>query len=129
MRSIDVSFSSPLLLLLIIPAVLVLFAAYRWMRRGEGERRVEQAALALRTAQVVLLVLLCAGLNVVTNSSDTAMTLLVDASQSMEAAAQDAQAFAEAVRLQAGEGNTVRVLRFAELDSIDRAFLIHKALS
>lgn len=123
MRSIDVFFSSPLLLLLIIPAVLVLFAAYRWMRRGEGERRVEQAALALRTAQVVLLVLLCAGLNVVTNSSDTAMTLLVDDSQSMEAAAQDAQAFAEAVRSQAGEGNTVRVLQFADKPSEEGAQL------
>lgn len=114
MRSIDISFGSPLLLLLIIPAALLIFAAYRWMRRGEGDRRVEQTALVFRLAQAALLVLLIAGLSVVTNSSDTAMTLLLDGSASMETAAQQAQAFAEQVQAQAGDGYAVNILRFAD---------------
>ena len=114
MRSIDISFGSPLLLLLIIPAALLIFAAYRWMRRGEGDRRVEQTALVLRLAQAVLLVLLISGLSVVTNSSDTAMTLLLDSSASMETAVQQAQTFAEQVQAQAGDGYAVNVLRFTD---------------
>lgn len=119
MRSIDVSFGSPLLLLLIIPAALLIFAAYRWMRRGEGDRQVERVAFVLRLAQAALLVLLVSGLSVVTNSSDTAMTLLLDSSASMETAAQQAQAFAAQVQQQSGEGYTVNVLRFADRAAAD----------
>jgi len=113
-KSIDLSFESPLLLLLIIPSVLLIFAAYRWMRRGEGDRGVEQAALVLRMAQAVLLVLMAAGLSVVTYSSETAVTLLADRSASMETAAQDVQAFVEQVQAQADEDDTIDVLYFAD---------------
>ena len=100
-----------------IPACLLVIAAYRLMRRGEGDRAVERPALLLRLVEVVLLVLIAAGAGLVTHSQETVSVLLVDRSASMQGAAQQADAIVGEAQSLAGPEDRIELLYFAEAPS------------
>lgn len=117
MRNTEVFVRSPWLLAAMIPACLLVIAAYRLMRRGEGDRAVERPALLLRLVEVVLLVLIAAGAGLVTHSQETVSVLLVDRSASMQGAAQQADAIVGEAQSLAGPEDRIELLYFAEAPS------------
>ena len=113
MSNIEVYFASPLWLLLMIPACAAVLAAWRMMRRGEGERRAERLAMLLRMAEMVLLALIISGLNVVTYSPKRETKVLVDKSGSMEAAQEAVDDAISRILQDAGEEDAIEIIPFA----------------
>lgn len=118
MKSIDnhlrVFFETPQLLLLVIPALLIVILAYRIMRKDEEARAAERPAAVLKAIEAALLVLIIAGLSVVTYSQKTTTVILADRSASMAGVQDQMDARIEEITKGAGEYETVRVLDFAD---------------
>ena len=119
MKSIDqaqrlrVFFESPQLLLLAVPALLIVILAYRLMRKDEEARAVERPATVLKVIEAVLLVMIIAGLSVVTYSLESTTVILADRSASMAGVQAQMDACIEEIIETADKGETVRVLNFA----------------
>lgn len=106
-------FETPQLLLLAIPALLIVILAYRLMRKDEEARAAERPATVLKAIEAVLLVLIIAGLSVVTYSTEMTTVILADRSASMAGVQEQMDARIEEIIAGAGENETVRVLDFA----------------
>lgn len=111
MSNIEFFFETPSALLVIVPCALILFAAGRFLRRGQ-EQRADRAAMALRMAEVVLLAVLAAGFGAVTYAKDSSTVVLVDASDSMAPVAQAAQTMAQQALDGAKDGASVQAIAF-----------------
>ena len=109
MKSIDLFFAQPLLLLLVIPALAFVLLAPRLLRREWGKRRAERASVWLCAAAVVLLGVIAAGPGGTRYLSGTQTVVLVDRSSSMEPVRAQADAWAEAAR----QAEDATVLPFA----------------
>lgn len=113
MRNTEFFFASPALLLAVIPAVLLVMAAYRYLRKGAGEPAVERPAMALRIAEVIMLVLILAGPQLVSHHSDVSTVVLLDRSTSMAGMEETADGIALALAGAAGEDDAVLTMEFA----------------
>ena len=109
-----------MLLWLLIPAGLLVYASWRFLRRQKGEQRIERFAMMLRMTEAVLLVLIVSGLCVVTHSDDSQTVILLDRSASMEGMYDESDAAAKDVLDHADERHTAQVLCFAE-DAVPQA--------
>lgn len=121
MRSTEVFFESPALLLLLIPAAALVIAAYRLMRGAAVRRPEDRAALVLRLLEAVLLTLILSGLTVVTYSTDTTTVFLVDRSDSMAGVREETDAFVQEAKERLG-GTSV-VVEFAAEPAEEGALL------
>ena len=84
MRSIELSFEHPALLLLALPALALIFLLCRRMRRSQVAPLAERCALVLRVVEVVLTVLILAGISLVSYTSERQTIVLADRSDSMQ---------------------------------------------
>lgn len=122
MKSIDriqVFFEAPHLLLLVIPAIALVILAYRLMRKDEEARAAERPAAVLKAIEAALLVLIIAGLSVVTYSTKSQTVILADRSDSTANVQADMDALIEEIKAGAGRDETVRVLDFGEDGATD----------
>lgn len=133
MKSIDLYFAQPWLLLLIFPSVAFVLMAPRLLRREKAKNRVDAASMLLRTVAVVLLVVIAAGPGVTRNLTKTQTVVLLDQSASMKPVHAQAEAWAE----EAKRAENTTVLPFAALngegaitlDGTDIASAINEAVS
>lgn len=112
LRSIEFAFQTPWVLLLLIPAVVFPLLVGRRMRKGQTRRPADRAAEILRTVELALLVLILAGISLVSLTEKTETIVLVDGSDSMGESAAQAIRDAEKIRESAGKADTVRILHF-----------------
>ena len=106
-------FETPQLLLLVIPALVIVILAYRLMRKDEEARAAERPAAVLKAIEAALLVMVVAGLSVVTYSTDMTTVILADRSASMAGVRTEMDARIEEITGSADKNETVRVLDFA----------------
>lgn len=130
MKSIDrihVFFEAPYLLLLVIPAAALVILAYRLMRKDEEARNAERPAAVLKVIEIVLLVLIIAGLSVVTYSTRATTVILADRSSSAANVQAEMDALVQEIMESAGANETIRVLDFGEGGATDIAAAIDAA--
>jgi len=111
-----------MLLLLLIPSCLLVYASWRFLRQQKGEQRVERFAMMLRMVGVILLVLIVSGLCVVTHSDASQTVILSDRSASMEESFEAADALGQEIAAHADERHTAQMLYFAQNAALKTAF-------
>ena len=112
MKSIDLFFAQPWLLLLAVPAVAFVLLAPRLLRREKEKSRSDRAAAILRAAAVALLAVIAAGPGGTRYLTERQTVVLLDQSASMEPVRAQADAWAE----EAKRDEHTTVLPFAVLD-------------
>ena len=112
MKSIDLFFAQPWLLLLAVPAVAFVLLAPRLLRREKEKSRSDRAAAILRAAAVALLAVIAAGPGGTRYLTERQTVVLLDQSASMEPVRAQADAWAE----EAKRDEHTTVLPFAALD-------------
>ena len=112
MKSIDLFFAQPWLLLLAVPAAAFVLLAPRLLRREKEKSRTDRAAAILRAAAVALLAVIAAGPGGTRYLTERQTVVLLDQSASMEPVRAQADAWAE----EAKRDEHTTVLPFAALD-------------
>lgn len=110
-----------------IPAAALVVLSYRLMRKDEEARHAERPAAVLKVIEIVLLVLIIAGLSVVTYSTQAATVILADRSSSAANVQAEMDALVQEIMESAGENETVRVLDFGEGGATDIEAAIDEA--
>ena len=112
MKSIDLFFAQPWLLLLAVPAAAFVLLAPRLLRREKEKSRTDRAAAILRAAAVALLAVIAAGPGGTRYLTERQTVVLLDQSASMEPVRAQADAWAQ----EAKRDENTTVLPFAALD-------------
>ena len=112
MKSIDLFFAQPWLLLLAVPAAAFVLLAPRLLRREKEKSRSDRAAAILRAAAVALLAVIAAGPGGTRCLTERQTVVLLDQSASMEPVRAQADAWAH----EAKRDEHTTVLPFAALD-------------
>ena len=112
MKSIELFFAQPWLLLLAVPAAAFVLLAPRLLRREKEKSRTDRAATILRAAAVALLAVIAAGPGGTRYLTERQTVVLLDQSASMEPVRAQADAWAQ----EAKRDEHTTVLPFAALD-------------
>ena len=112
MKSIDLFFAQPWLLLLAVPAAAFVLLAPRLLRREKEKSRTDRAAAILRAVAVALLAVIAAGPGGTRYLTERQTVVLLDQSASMEPVRAQTDAWAE----EAKRDEHTTVLPFAALD-------------
>ncbi len=114
MIHIELSFERPWFLLLLIPALAVIFVPY--LRLPSNRRKTWKKILPviLHTVLVILLVLIISGLTFVRNVDEQAVMLLIDVSDSTEPVRETLLARAQEIALLIDRKTPVGVIAFGE---------------
>ena len=112
MKSIDLFFAQPWLLLLAVPAAAFVLLAPRLLRREKEKSRTDRAAAILRAVAVALLAVIAAGPGGTRYLTERQTVVLLDQSASMEPVRAQADAWAQ----EAKRDEHTTVLPFAALD-------------
>lgn len=113
MRSIELSFENPWLLLAGIPALGLLLWSCRWMRRAPKAPLAEKWALALRIVEAALAVLILANVSLVSYTVQRQTIVLADRSDSMAEGRQAVDQCLADIAAQSGEDAVLGVMDFA----------------